>query len=101
MMTAKAIILTKPKAMFMILSIVSGKERSDNPVPATSGEARPWAEAGCIKVCARGASALGGKSAKLKIKEIKIPPEKIYGLSFFKESMEYLKISNNKFLINI
>ena len=46
--------------MFMILAIVSGKERSDNPVPATSGEARPWADAE-LKV----------QSAKLKIKNAK------------------------------
>ena len=83
--------------MFMILSIVSGKERSDNPVPATSGEVRPWARAELKVKNAK----LKVKSETKKIEENKIPPRKIYGLSFFEESMEYLKISNNKFLINV
>ena len=65
----------------MILSIVSGKERSDNPVPATSGEVRPWARAE-LKV----------KSETKKIKEIKIPPRKIYDLCFLEESIEKISL---------
>ena len=78
----------------MMLTAISAKERVDNPVPATSGETRPWARAELVKN-----AKLKVKSETKKIKEIKIPPRKIYDLCFLEESMEKIGLRLYGFVI--
>ena len=76
---------TKANAALMMFKMVSDKELVERPVPATSGEVRPWARAGELKI--KNAK-LKVKSETKKIRKIKIPPrKKIYDLCFFEESI--------------
>src|SRR3989344_6673908 len=88
MMTATAKIPMKPKAMFMILSMVSGKERSDNPVPATSGEAKPWARAE-LKVKNAKCKVISAEMMK-KPKRAKLFTLNFLLLTFFKTSIGFM-----------